>query len=189
MRLGLGGGFLRTDLERPEGGRDAFGSRPRVVFDLGLVARPGFEIGADVGFGVLGRSDSLNAWLASRGREGAGAYTLVHTGLLVRTRWASSARRWVPFLRAGAGIAIWTLSAPDGLGFREHDPQWNAGGGVEASLHRRLALRAEGLYVGQAAPAGARHDFAAAVSLLLLLPRGDLEDASATSHAMGMDSP
>lgn len=168
---------MHTDLERPEGGRDAFGDRPRVVFDLGIVTQPWLELGADLAFGVLGASDSVNAVLASRGRDGSGAYTLVQTGCLARARWARPESRWTPFVRAGVGLAIYTLSAPDGLGFREHDPHWNAGGGAEWHLHRRLALRVEALYAGQAAPGGARHDFAAALSLLVLVPRGDIEDA------------
>lgn len=169
--VGVGGGAMRVDLPDPNHPGESFGTRPRLCFDLGYEANPWLEVGADVALAMLGESDSLNAILRQGGSKEVAPFTLVQAALDVRARWIAGNGRWAPYARAGAGVSALSLSAPGALGRRDRDPAWNLGGGVEFYARRRIVLRAEGLYVGQAAQGGTRHHAVAGLTLLYALPR------------------
>jgi hypothetical protein len=63
------------------------------------------------------------------------------------------------------------LAAPDEPGFTAADLVWTAGAGSELWVHRRLLLRAEALYVGQAARGGTRAHVVAQLGVGYAFPR------------------
>jgi len=172
--LGVGGGVMRVDLPDVNDPSRSFGTEPRVGFEVGAELRPWLELGADLGLTSLGESDSLNAILVQRGASGTSAVTHVQSGVFARVRWIPSAR-WAPWLRAGGGIAgLWT-SAPLDLGGHEVDAAWNAGLGLDFFAHRRLLIRAEGLYLGQETDGGVASHSIATLSLLFAVGRSASE--------------
>ena len=175
--VGIGSGVIHVDLADPNRRPQRFGTKLHVNFDLGYEIRPWLELGADLGLGMLGQSDSLNAVLEREQQSGVGHMTFVHAAIDVRGRWLHGSGRWAPYVRAGGGGVTLSLSAPGGLGSRDNDAAANVGGGLEFYAHRRLVLRAEGLDVVQWAGGGARHHAAAGLTLLYALPRSALDSA------------
>jgi hypothetical protein len=173
--VGVGGGVIHVDLPDPDRHGASFGTKPRLLFDVGYELRPWLELGADLGLGLLGQSDSLNAVIAQSGQSGLAHFTLVHAAVNVRARWLHGSERWAPYARLGFGGVTLSLTAPAGLGSRRNDPAWNVGGGLELYLRPRLVVRAEGLDVAQLASGGTRHHAAVGLTLLYALPRSALQ--------------
>jgi hypothetical protein len=171
--VALAGGAQHVDLPQFDRPNEDFGTKPRFAFDLGVLARRWFEPHVEVAFTYLGGSDSLDAVLAARGSTDKSLGTLVQAQAGARLRWARCGR-WQPYAHAAGGVARFRLAAPDEPGFTETDPIWSAGGGVELWLHRRLLVRAEGLYIGQAAPDGTRTHAVAQLALAYAFPRSIL---------------
>lgn len=171
VTIGVGAGAVRADLPDPNRPGERFGTEPYVRFDIGWAARPWLELGAELGLGFVGESDSLREIVAQTRPDAAAPFTLVHWGVVVRPRLALGSGRWAGFGRAGLGGVTLSLSAPEGgRGRRDDGVAWNAGGGLELRAHRRLLLRAEALWLGQSD--GATHHHAVAtLSLLYAFPR------------------
>jgi opacity protein-like surface antigen len=145
--VGIGAGVLDVDLPDPNRPGETFGPSFRLHLGIGYEITRWLGVDAEIGFTTLGGSDSLDAILRSMGRDDESAFTLVDFGVGVRGRWQLAASRWAPFLRAGAGGATFSLSAP-GFGSRETDPTWNLGGGLEFLPVRAVILRLEGGWLG-----------------------------------------
>lgn len=172
--VGAGGGVVNIDLPDADEPGETYGSRGRVHFEIDLQPIRWLEVGAEVGFAPLGGSDSLDAILVGRGQEPSSTVTHVQGGATLRLRRGLGSR-WTAFLRAGLGAAGVWASAPEDLGGHEVDFAWNAGAGVDLEPHSRLRLRAEGLYLGQAASPQSAHHAAGSLALLLAFgaPRSD----------------
>lgn len=168
--VGVTGGAMHVDLPDVNDGSQEFGTHPRFSFELAGAVRPWLECGVDVGFTMLGESDSLQAILDAQGSDAAAVVTHVQWLASARARWLREASRWSPYVRGGAGVATLWTSAPGGLGSHASDPAWCAGVGLEFYPHPRLLLRAEGTYIGQAAPGSVRHHAAASLGVLYAMP-------------------
>ena len=146
--VGIGGGVLDVDLPDPDRPGESIGLSPRLRFDLGYEISSWFGVDAELGFTMLGGSDSLDAALEEMGLAERSAFTLVDVSAGVRGRWPLGAGRWAPFVRAHYGVATLSLSAP-GTGSRETEPLWKLGGGLEVLPIRVILLRLEAQWLGQ----------------------------------------
>jgi hypothetical protein len=172
--LGAGAGAMHVDLPDREAAGDAFGTRPLVLFDLGLEARPWLEIGAELDYTYLQESDSLNAALAAQGSDERGLRTLVQATLDARLRWLHGASCWAPFLRAGAGVAAFYTHAGDLVQTWDTDPAWAAGAGLDWYPHRHILLRGEIAYRGQTTDGETAHHAAGTLAIHYAVHRGQL---------------
>jgi opacity protein-like surface antigen len=168
--VGVTGGVMNVDLPDVNDRTQSFGTHARWSFEMAGEVRPWLECGLDVGFTMLGESDSLQAILDAQGSDAAAVVTHVQWLASARARWLRDASRWSPYVRGGAGMATLWTSAPSGLGSHTNDPAWCAGAGLEFYPHPRLLLRAEGTYIGQATPDGARNHVAASLGILYAMP-------------------
>jgi len=174
--VGVGLGATSVDLPDPNPGATDLGAGFLVRFDLGYSPRPWFEIAGEVGFGLFGESDSLNAVLVADSVAGISSRTHLQALAVARARWLRAESSWAPFVSAGAGVAGLSLAAPGGYGDRELDPAWTAGAGLEWYAHPRLMLRLEGAYLGQAAEVRTAHHATACLTLLVGIPRKTLAE-------------
>jgi hypothetical protein len=168
--VGVTGGAMHVDLSDVNDRSQTFGTHPRFGFELAGEVRPWLECGIDVGFTMLGESDSLQAILAAQQVDGAAVVTHVQWLAGTRARWLRGASRWSPYVRGGLGMATLWTSAPGGLGSHASDFAWCAGLGLEFYPHRRILLRGEGTYIGQAASGGAASHAAASLGVFYALP-------------------
>jgi hypothetical protein len=168
--VGVTGGSMYVDLSDVNDRSQRFGTHPRFGFELAGEVRPWLECGVDVGFTMLGESDSLQAILTAQHNDGAAVVT--HTQWLAgaRVRWLRGTSRWSPYVRGSAGVATLWTSAPGGLGGHESDFAWATGLGLEFYPHRRILLRGEGTYIGQAASGGTCSHAAASLGVFYALP-------------------
>jgi hypothetical protein len=176
---GIGLGATWVDLPDANVGAADLGATTLLRFDLGYAPRPWLELGGELGLGFAGESDSLNALLTADGITGVATRTHIQALAVVRTRWPRAGARLAPFARAGAGAAGLSFAAPGGRSERDLDPAWTVGGGIDLRAHRRILVRAEAAYVGQAAAGRAAHHAAACISFLAGVPAADLDHPEA----------
>ena len=153
--VSIAGGVQWVDLPSFDQPDESIGARSRVAFGAALRVRRWLEPHAELAFAYLGGSDSLDAELAALGTTRVSLGTLVQLQAGARLRWAR-AGRWQPFANVAAGVARLRLEAGSVADEKDTDAVWSAGAGTELWLHHHFMLRAEGLYVGQAAHQGTR---------------------------------